>query len=78
MDTIKSKIKKTKQNINTENKFAYRCLKTIETKVLFTKTQMNNEWNINFQQNSPLNIQRIYSSKFSICQSTPFFDRNKT
>ena len=31
---------------------------------------MNNEWNINFLQNSPLGIQYTYSSKFLIDRST--------
>ena len=31
--------------------------------------KMNNEWNIDFLQNSPLGIQNIHSSEFSISQS---------
>ena len=30
--------------------------KVIETEAVFTQTEMNNEWNINFLQNSPLDI----------------------
>ena len=30
--------------------------KSVETEVVFTKTEMNNKWNINFLQNSPFNI----------------------
>ena len=29
------------------------CSKSIETEAIFTKTVLNNEWNINFLQNSP-------------------------
>ena len=39
-------------------------LKSIETEAVFTKTGMNNEWNINFLQNSALGIS-IYSSEFT-------------
>ena len=28
-----------------------RCLKSIETEAVFTKTERNNEWNVSFQQN---------------------------
>ena len=35
------------------------CWKTIEIEDVFTKTEMNNEWNVNFLQNSPLGIQHI-------------------
>ena len=31
--------------------------------------QMSNEWNINFLQNCPLDIQHVYSSKFSLVKS---------
>ena len=41
--------------------------KGIETEVLFTKREINNEWNI---QNSCFHIKQIYSSKFSIGCST--------
>ena len=37
---------------------------------LFTKTEMNNERNLNFLQNSPLYIQQPYSSEDSIIQNT--------
>ena len=33
---------------------------------IYQETEMNNEWNILFLQNSPLGIQYTYSSKFSI------------
>ena len=33
---------------------------------VLTKTEMNNEWNIHFLQNSPLSIQHIYFSEFLI------------
>ena len=32
----------------------YQVLKGIKTEVVFTKIEMNNEWNFNFLQNSPL------------------------
>ena len=28
------------------------CLKNIETEAVFTKAEMNNEWNIHFHQNA--------------------------
>ena len=37
---------------------------------IFTMTKMKIEWNINFFQNSPLNIPHTYSSEFSIGWST--------
>ena len=46
------------------------CSKGVETENLFTKVEMNNDWNINFLQDSPLDIQHTYFSEFSISQST--------
>ena len=37
---------------------------------IFTMTEMNNERNTNFFQNSPFDIQLTYSSKFSFTWST--------
>ena len=45
-------------------------LKCIKTKDVFTKTEINNEWNINFLHNSPLGIQHSYSSEFSMVYET--------
>ena len=45
------------------------CPKCIKTEALLTKTEMNNEGNINFLQNSPHTIQHTYFSKFSTDQS---------
>ena len=42
------------------------CSKSIKTEAIFTKTEMSNEWSINFLQISLLDIQHTYSSKFSI------------
>ena len=44
--------------------------KSIETVVIFTKTEMKKFWNINFLLNSPIVIQNTYSSEFSIGWST--------
>ena len=33
---------------------------------VFTKTEINNEWNVNFFHNSSLDIQRTYSNEFLI------------
>ena len=52
------------------------CLKSIKNETLFSKKGMNNEWNINFLQNSPLGIQHTHFSEFSIGQNvfqTTFF-----
>ena len=46
------------------------CSKSIEIETVFTKTEMNNEWNVNFLQNSYLGIQHAYFIKFSIGWST--------
>ena len=46
------------------------CFTSIQTEAVFTNTEMNNEWNINFFQNSPLGIQQNYSSNFSTTWST--------
>ena len=54
-------------------------LKNIETRVLFTKTSVNHEWNLNSLQKSQPDIHHIYSSKFSSenhplknCEDVPF------
>ena len=44
--------------------------KYIKTEVVFTKTEMNNERNINSLQVSYLDIQPTYFSEFSFGQST--------
>ena len=36
------------------------CSKSIKTVALFTQTEVKNEWNINFFQNSPLYIQNTF------------------
>ena len=46
------------------------CSKNIKIEAVFTKTEMKNEWTINFLQNSPLNIQHTYTSEFSISHRT--------
>ena len=40
--------------------------KSIKTKAVFVKTEINNEWNINFLRNTSLDIQHTYSREFSI------------
>ena len=53
------------------------CSKCIKTETALTKTEMNNKWTINFLQNSPLDIQQIYSSELFISRNTseiPLFD----
>ena len=35
------------------------CSKSVETKAVFIKTEMNNEWNINFLRNTKLHSKRI-------------------
>ena len=45
--------------------------KNIESEVIFIKREMNNDWNINFLQNSLLDNAHGYSSKFSIGWSVP-------
>ena len=44
--------------------------KSIETEAVFTKKEMNNKWNINFIQVSPLAIKHSYSNEFYIDRST--------
>ena len=46
------------------------CSKSVETEAVLSKTQMNNEWNINFLQNRSFGIQYTYSSEFSVGQKT--------
>ena len=41
------------------------------TEAVFTKTEMNTEWNDNFFQNSPLGIQHNYSIVFFLFVKTP-------
>ena len=45
-------------------------LKSIATKAVYTKAEMNNEWNINFLKNNPRGIQSTYSDEFSTDQTT--------
>ena len=45
------------------------CSKTIPTQAVFTMIEMNNEWNINFLQNSSLWIPQI-SIGWRISEST--------
>ena len=40
--------------------------KSIETKAVFTKTEVNNKWNVDFIQNDDLVIQHTYSSTFPL------------
>ena len=42
------------------------CSKSMVTGTVFNKTEMNNEWNVNFLQSSPPSIQTTYSCKFPI------------
>ena len=42
------------------------CTKNTKTETIFTKTEMNHEWNVNFPQNSHFGLQHIYSREFSI------------
>ena len=42
----------------------------IETDAVFSKTEMNNEWKVNFLQNTELGIQYTYSSKSYISHYT--------
>ena len=44
--------------------------KSIETEAVFTKTEMNNEWNINFRQNTDIGRHLTYFTVFSINRST--------
>ena len=44
--------------------------KSIKTEALFTKIEMNNEWNVKFLKNCPFGIQYIYSIEFSFRGST--------
>ena len=46
------------------------CSKIIKTEAVFIKREMNDEWNVNFLQNSSLDIQLVYSNVFSIYWST--------
>ena len=41
------------------------CWKNIMIEAVFTKSEINNDWNIHFLQNCPLGTQSIYSSEFS-------------
>ena len=45
------------------------CSERLKTEGIFTNIEMNNKWNVNFLQNSPLGIQCTYSSEFSTVQS---------
>ena len=42
----------------------------METEVLLTKSERNNEWNVNFFQDISHGIQSTISSEFSICRTT--------
>ena len=42
----------------------------VETEAVFIKREMDNEGKVNFLQNSPIDIQCIYSNKFSIGKNT--------
>ena len=42
----------------------------IKSETVFNKIEIGNEWNINFPQYSPLDIQHTFSSEFSIGWST--------
>ena len=44
--------------------------KEYETEALFTKTEKDNEWNVNSQDNSSVSIQYICSGEFYIRRST--------
>ena len=44
--------------------------KSTGAEAVFSKTDMNNEWNISFLQNSPLGIQHTYSSECPIGQNS--------
>ena len=71
-ETKKKKIMKRKLLIYTKNKYIFiyeLCPKSIEYEVVFSKTEMNNEWNV-FSKIHPHSIQRIYSRVFSISQKT--------
>ena len=46
------------------------CSKSIETDAVFTETEIDKEWNINFLSDSPLGIRQTYSSKVFNGQST--------
>ena len=52
------------------------CSKSIKTKAVFTKAEMNNEWNINFLQNS-LFVQRVFhllkSTEIVLLKAMPLF-----
>ena len=51
------------------------CFKSIKTKTVFTKPEMNNERNDISLENSPLCFQYIYSSDFSIGQKNTLKDQ---
>ena len=40
-------------------------IESIETQTVFPKTEMNNEWNINFLENNVMNAKETNSSEFS-------------
>ena len=46
------------------------CSKSTEKEAVFTKTKINNEWNVDFFLNSRLGIQQTCSNEFSISRST--------
>ena len=47
------------------------CSKFIETGVVFTEKEINNQWNVSFLQSKNLGIQNSYSSLFYIiCRYT--------
>ena len=45
------------------------CSKSIKTEAVFIKTEIDNEWNVNFLQSSLCGIQHIYSGQFSTGQN---------
>ena len=46
--------------------------KSIKTEAIFTKTEMNNEWKINFLQNSPLGMQHIFPAVSFLLKASNF------
>ena len=41
-----------------------KMVKNIEIEAIFTLTEMNKEWEVNFLQNRPCGIQNTYASEF--------------
>ena len=44
-------------------------LKSIKTEVVFTKKEINNEWNINFLLNSPLEFDILIPLSFHLVEA---------